>query len=232
MKPILILLFIISILFAKDAPVGIHGVLWGASSAETQNSAVPAVLNWQSTTPQNMPADLPITAFTSDAKVAGYDAKTTYYFYEDRLFQATIRFDFDYLKSYDFNYNVFVSVDKYYREIRTKTLTFVFDVYALLKEKYGKRQPVFLPLDPKMVLMDTDNYLAQERWNHRYHPSEYYKRILGRAYARWKYPKTEINFAVNIAAADKKFEYTLSFVSTEMRREIKKAVQDQKSQGL
>ncbi len=232
MKQAALIFLIIFFIYAKENPVGVHGVSWGSSSAATETQAVPAAENWRATTSDNMPANLPITAFSSDAKIAGYDAQTTYYFFNDMLFQATIKFNFDYLKSYDFNYNVFNSVDRYYREIRTKTLTFVNHIYNMLKSKYGRKQPVFMPLDPRLVLMDTDNYLGQERWNHRYHPSEYYKRIIGRAYARWKYPKTEINFAVNISAADKRFDYTLSFVSTELFREVQKAVKAEKTSGL
>ncbi len=232
MKFFCILLFTFTLLLAGENPTGVHSVPWGTTAAETATLLAPPATNWQVNTPKDIPAELPIKAFTSDNKIAGYKAQTTYYFYEDKLFQATVVFDFDNLKSYDFNYNVFRSVDQYYRQIRSSTLVFVDDIYSLLKNKYGKKQPVFMPLDPKMVLMDTDNYLGQERWNHRFHPSEYYKRIVGSAYARWKYPKTEINFAIAISAADKRFDYTLSFASTVLRREIEKAVEKQKNSGL
>lgn len=231
MKQLLLIFTTIALLWGKN-PEGIHEVLWGASTADVQASAQPAVVNWREKTVQDKPANLPITSFTSDAMIAGRRAQTTYYFFNDQLFQATIAFNFDHFKNYDFNYNVFISVDKYYRDIRSETLVFVDEIYALLMEKYGKKQPIFLPLDPRMVLMDTDNYIGQERWNLRYHPSEYYKRILGRAFAQWKYPKTEINFAVNIAASDKRFDYTLSFISVQLRREIEKAVEASKSSGL
>lgn len=232
MKSILLILTLIIPLMAITPPTGIHGVNWGAAPGAVQSGATPRPTGWTSVPATGMPAGLPITAFSSRDSVAGYKATTTYYFYQNRLFQGTIKFDFEDLKSFDFNYNVFISVDRYYQEIRKRTITFVADIYDLLAAKYGRKQPVFMDLDPHMVLMDTDNYIGQERWNLRYHPSEYYKRILGRAYARWTYPKTEINFAVNIAAADKRFDYTLSFVSTELRRQIEKDVKVQRGSGL
>lgn len=231
MKSTILLLTLLSAIYSIT-PIGINGVTWGSSSQTVQNSAVPKVKNWKQVNQNEFLKGLPITAYTSNDSIAGYKAKTTYYFYNDSLFQATIRFNFDYLKNYDFNYNVFVSVDRYYREIRTTTITFVNNIYSLLEGKYGRKQPVFLPLDPKQVLTATDNYIGQERWNLRYNPSEYYKRIIGSAYARWKFPKTEINFAVTISAADKIFDYTLSYVSTSMARTIKKKVKEIKSQGL
>jgi len=232
MKINLLLILVFTSVAMAVAPVGIHEVPWGSAPAAVQGRAVPRPTGWTTVATTGMPAGLPITAFSSQDSIAGYRATTTYYFYQNRLFQGTVKFDFEDLKTYDFNYNVFISVDKYYREIRTRTITFVTDIYDLLGAKYGRKQPVFMSLDPRMVLMDTDNYIGQERWNLRYHPSEYHKRILGRAYARWTYPKTEINFAVNIAAADKRFDYTLSFVSTELRREIENAVKVQRGSGL
>ena len=233
MKSLLIIFFItIPLLAITPNPNGVHGVSWGSSPATVSSSATPAVTNWQSVPATNFLPQLNVTAFTSNTDIAGYKAKTTYYFYNNQLFQATIKFNFDDLKSYDFNYNVFISVDKYYREIRKRTKVFVENIYTLLSDKYGKKQPVFLPLDPREVLVDTDNYLMQERWNLRYHPSEYYKRIIGRAYARWKYPNTEINFSINIYAADKVFDYILSFGSTKMRRVIESDIKSKKSSGL
>jgi len=232
MKSIALLLLIIGSLFAVENPIGIHEVEWGASSALVQSEANPPVVNWSATNADVTPTDLPVSAFTSNAVISGHQATTTYYFFNDSLYQATIQFHFSGLENYDFNYNVFVSVDGYYREIRSQTLVFVDNIYSTLRTKYGKKQPVFLPLDPRLVLMDTDNYIAQERWNLRYHPSEYYKRIIGRAYARWRFPETEINFAVNIAAADKRFDYTLSYISTKKRRDIANSVQEMNESGL
>ncbi len=232
MKVISILLLAIFTLFAVEHPNGIHGVEWGINSATVQETAIPVVANWRTVNPEIEQDGLPITAFSSDTPISGYPATTTYYFYNDSLYQATIKFHFSDLESFDFNYNVFISVDKYYREIRSQTLIFVDNIYSTLRTKYGRKQPVFLPLDPRQVFMDTDNYIAQERWNLRYHPSEYHKRIIGRAYARWRFPETEINFAVNIAAADSRFDYTLSYISTKMRRDISNSVQDMNESGL
>ncbi len=232
MKLFILVFSFVTLALAIEAPVGVHEVPWGSAPAAVQGRANPRPNGWTAVPATGMPEGLPITSFSTRGTIAGYNCNTTYYFYQNRLFQATVKFDFEDLKTFDFNYNVFISVDKYYKEIRTRTLTFVADIYNLLSAKYGRKQPVFMNLDPRMVLMDTDNYIGQERWNLRYHPSEYHKRILGRAYARWTYPKTEINFAVNIAAADKRFDYTLSFVSTELRREIEKAVKTQRATGL
>ncbi len=232
MNVFVLLLIAVFALTAAENPNGIHGVEWGINSATVQTTALPAVTNWRTVNPEVEDNGLPITAFSSDTPILGYQATTTYYFYNDSLYQATIAFHFRDLENFDFNYNVFISVDKYYREIRSKTLVFVNNIYSVLRTKYGRKQPVFLPLDPRKVFMDTDNYIAQERWNLRYHPSEYHKRIIGRAYARWRFPETEINFAVNIAAADDRFDYTLSYISTKMRRDIANSVQEINESGL
>lgn len=232
MKHLLLLLLLPLQIFAYNYPVGAQEVPWGSAPAAVQSRAIPKPNGWTTVPATGMPAGLPITAFSTKGNIAGYNETTTFYFYQNKLFQATIKFDFEDLKSFDFNYNVFISVDKYYQEIRKRTITFVEDIYSLLEAKYGRKKPVFISLDPRMVLMDTDNYIGQERWNLRYNPSEYYKRIIGKAYARWIYPKTEINFAVNISASDKRFDYTLSFVSTDYRRIIEKAVNSQRGTGL
>ncbi len=232
MKRIYILLLLCFPLFAITPPVGFNEVPWGSAPATVQSQAKPKPSTWTTVPATGMPTTLPITAFSSQDSIAGYKATTTYFFYQNKLFQATTVFNFDDLKNFDFNYNVFLSVDRYYQEIRKRTLTFVADIYSLLNAKYGKKQPLFMPLDPSRVLMDTDNYIGQERWNLRYHPSEYYKRIIGRAYARWTYPKTEINFAVNISASDKRFDYTLNYVSTDLRKQIENDVKTQRGSGL
>lgn len=232
MKYLLQLLLLCFPVLAISPPTGVHEVPWGSAPAAVQGRAIPRPTGWTPAPTVGMPSGLAITAFTSVDSIAGYKASTTYYFYKNQLFQATTKFNFDDLTTFDFNYNVYISVDRYYQEIRKRTLTFVADIYALLHAKYGRKQPIFIPLDPNYVLKATDKYLEKERWNLRYHPSEFYKRITGTAYARWSYPKTEINFAVNISAFDKRFEYTLSHISTELRRVIEKDINTQRGSGL
>ncbi len=230
MKILITLLLLISLSWGEN-PVGFQNGTWGEKSATVRQKA--NIGNWTAVQGDNLfPADMDITIFSTPQTIAGYDAITRFYFYKDQFFQATITFDFDDLKEYDFNYNVFISVDRYYREIRSKSLVFVADIYELLKNKYGKKQPLFMGVDPRNIFTATDNYIHQERWNLRYHPSEYYKRIIAQAYARWLYPKTEINFAVNISAADKRFDYTLSLTSLDFAKTIKRENRAKRSTGL
>lgn len=224
-------LFLVSACIAAESPVGFHNAAWGMSSTEVRNAS--GVPSWQSL-PDNggFPADLNVTVYVATSTVAGYPAQVRYYFHEDRFFQATVVFDFSRLKTFDFNYNVFISVDRYYRAIHDQTLTFVGDIYDLLRKKYGKKQPVFKGLDPRHVFKHTDAYIKQELWNLRYHPSEYYKRIVTAAYARWDFPKTRVIFAINISAADKRFDYQLSLTSLDLENEIKRKKDQHRMQGL
>ncbi len=226
----LLLLCLALPLFAID-PVGFQGFQWG-----THKDSVALTVTgtgWkQENAPQTLPASAEITRYTVAQEIGGYKGRTSFYFFQDSLFQATIAFDFTELEEFDFNYNVFISVDTYYRTIRSKTLIFVGDIYALLRKKYGKKQPTFKGIDPRQIFVHTDNYIAVERWNLRYNPSEYYKRIIAQAYAQWLYPKSQITFAVNISAADKRFDYTLSFLSLNHSRRIQKKLDNIKSQGL
>lgn len=230
-RSVLLLLFICtSLLFALD-PMGFQGARWGDTQQEVQNKA--NIANWKEVNADKLfPNTKNIKAFKTDQTIASYKATTYFYFYKNKLFQATIDFNFNDLEEYDFNYNVFISVDKYYREIRSKTKVFVNDIYVLLRNKYGKKQPQFKGIAPHNIFNITDNYVAQERWNLRYNPSEYYKRIIANGYARWLYPKTEIIFAITISAADKRFDYTLSYTSLDVSREIKKEIQKSRSDKL
>jgi hypothetical protein len=77
---------------------------------------------WQSDPlERDFPPELGVTVFRTNAQLAGYDASIRYYFQNDRFFQATADFDFNDLKNFDFNYNVFRSVNEYYTAIRTRT---------------------------------------------------------------------------------------------------------------
>jgi hypothetical protein len=212
-------------------PVGFQGAIWGMSSAEAKTAINPA--QWQQATgDKSFPDSLRATIFTSQAEIAGYPAIVRYYFVDDKFFQATARFPFKKLENYDFNYNVFRSVDQYYQAIRSQTLTFVFDIYDLLSKKYGTREPYFDKLDPRQVFVEPDKYLRKERWNLRYHPYDYYKKIIASAYARWDYPKTRILFSVNISASDKRFDYLLSLTSLDLEHYINKRKDQLRSKGL
>ncbi len=220
-----------SLCYAAEAPVGFQNAGWGMSPEEVRKAA--GVASWQSTPADPLfPQELGVTLYTTTTTIAGYPAQVKYYFFEKKFFQSTITFDFDQLKSFDFNYNVFISVDRYYRAIHDQTLTFVADIYDLLQKKYGKKQPVFKGLDPRYVFKYTDAYIKQELWNLRYHPSEYYKRIVSAAYARWDFPKTRVVFSINISAVDKRFDYQLSLTSLDLEREINKRKDELRMKGL
>jgi hypothetical protein len=215
---------------AADAPDGFQNARWGMPPDSVRSAAG---VNWQPSDAANgFPAELKVTTYTASTTIAGYPAQVCYYFFENRFFQATITFNFNSLKSFDFNYNVFISVDRYYRAIHDQTLTFVYDVYDLLAKKYGKKEPVFEGLDPRYIFKATDAYLRQEQWNLRYHPYEYYKRIVCAAYARWDFPRTRAIFAVNISAADQRFDYTLSLTSLDQEEAVNQKKDSLRMSGL
>lgn len=215
----------------SSSPDGFNGAVWGSTPAQVQQAT--AAAGWQADrVAQDFPPEMGVTAFRANSTIAGYRAAVTYYFWQDKFFQATVRFDFDDLASFDFNYNVYRSVNEYYSVIRARTLNFVQDVYTLLGKKYGKKQPVFKGLDPRYAFVRLDAYLKQERWNLRYHPYDYYQRIVTAAYARWDFPKTRVIFSINIAAPDKRFEYALSAVSLDMEKGVQKELDRLRMRGL
>jgi hypothetical protein len=214
-----------------QSPNGFNGAEWGTSPAEVQRAV--AAAGWQpDPVAQDFPQGMGVTAFRSNSQIAGYNAAVTYYFYQNRFFQATVRFNFDDLANFDFNYNVYRSVNEYYSVIRARTINFVQDIYTLLGKKYGKKQPVFKGLDPRFAFVRLDAYLKQERWTLRYHPYDYYQRIVTASYARWDFPKTRVIFSINIAAPDKRFEYALSAVSLDMEKEVNTEMDRLKMRGL
>jgi hypothetical protein len=216
---------------AARPPVGFQEAVWGMSQAEVRGAVDPS--QWRTVPAENdFPEELGIKVFGSNETIAGYPAEVRYYFVEDRFCQATVDFDFSHLASYDFNYNVFRSVDEYYRVIRDETLTFVHDIFDLLRKKYGKKEPVFEGLDPREVFLRTDERVRRDRWNFRYHPSEYYKNIIASSYARWDFPKTRVLFSVNISAADKRFDYRLSLTSLDLQEYITTRKDRLRSQDL
>lgn len=205
--------------YAVEPPLGFQNATWGMSVEEVRKAA--QITNWQIVANDAaFSLELAITVYESQSTIAGYPAVVRYYFHDQKFFQATIVFNFDQLINFDFNYNVFISVDKYYHAIHDQTLTFVADIYDLLRKKYGKKRPVFKGLDPRYIFKLTDAYIKQEIWNLRYHPSEYYKRIVTTAYARWDFPKTRVIFSINISAQDKRFDYILSLTSLDLEKQI------------
>ncbi|MBD3391921.1 MAG: hypothetical protein GF418_07625 [Chitinivibrionales bacterium] len=224
------LLFASLAVFSAEPPAGFQDAKWGSSPAQVRAAAQAA--SWQAVADNGFPEGLNVTVYTAPATLAGYPASVSYYFFENKFFQATVVFDFDDLKNFDFNYNVYISVNRYYREIHDRTITFVHDIYDLLRKKYGRKEPVFKGLDPRHVFENTDRYIKQETWNLRYHPYEYYKRIVAAAYARWDFPETRVLFSVNISAIDKRFDYQLSAVSLDLEEEVNRKMDALRSQGL
>jgi len=215
----------------SSTPDGFNGATWGSTAAQVQRDVGAA--GWQpDRAAQDFPQEMGVTAFRTNATIAGYNAAVTYYFWRDRFFQATVRFNFDDLASFDFNYNVYRSVNEYYSAIRARTLNFVLDIYTLLGKKYGKKEPIFKGLDPRYAFTRLDAYLKQERWNLRYHPYDYYQRIVTASYARWDFPKTRVIFSINISAPDKRFDYELSAASLDMQKAVQTELDNLKMRGL
>lgn len=215
----------------ESEPAGFRGTVWGSSPQTVQTTIKPS--GWTRLPDDNsFPKEANISRYSCKEPIAGYPAGVTYYFRNDSLFQATARFDFSKLANFDFNYNVFISVDKYYTAIHDQTTTFALDIFRLLTIKYGKKEPIFRELDPRRMFVRLDKYLQQERWNMRYNPSEYHKRIIASAYARWDFPETIAVFSINISAADKRFDYQLSLSSTNLAPKVQDVTDSLRSQGL
>jgi hypothetical protein len=210
---------------------GFQNAPWGAAPDVVKKDNNPSSWAVQPAGTE-FPKELNVSVITASQSIAGKNASVKYYFYNNQLFQATVRFNFDNLKNFDFNYNVYRSVDSYYKAIRDQTLTFVFDIYDLLQKKYGKKQPIFEKLDPRFMFTDLDLHLKKEAWNLRYYPYAYYKKIIASAYARWDHPKTRILFAVNICATEKRFDYTLSLTSLDLENEINRKKDELRMQNL
>jgi hypothetical protein len=225
------LLVLLAIAFPLSAFDGFQNSAWGSSADATKKANT--VASWSAQpSGADFPKELNVSVYTAGQNIAGKNASVKYYFYNDKLFQATVLFNFDELKNFDFNYNVYRSVDGYYKAVRDRTTTFVFDIYDLLQKKYGKKQPIFERLDPRFMFKDLDAYLKKETWNLRYYPYEYYKKISTSAYARWDHPKTTIIFSVAINAQEKRFDYTLSLTSLDLLAEIKKKKDELRMQNL
>ncbi len=217
--------------FSADDPGGFNGALWGQSPEEVRKNC--RISSWQSDpVEKRFPPELDVSVFRATADVAGYKASVGYFFANKKFFQATIDFDFDDLKNFDFNYNVFRSVNEYYNAIKSRTIPFVNDIYDLLWKKYGSRKPVFDGLDPRNIFSELDRYIMQERWNLRYHPYDYYLRIVTSSYARWDFPKSRVIFSINISAPQKRFDYRLSLSSIQTTEPLQKAMDALRSRGL
>jgi len=219
MKKTLLLLFFVAAtapeLFAAVPFNGFQNALWGAKPDDVKKNNNPQT--WTALPPGNeFPKELNITIFNATQTLAGKAAVVKYYFQDSKFFQATARFNFDNLKAFDFNYNVYQSVDKYYRAIHDQTLTFVFDVFDLLRKKYGKKRARLQGRRPEVHFKNTDEYLKKEAWNLRSYPYEYYRKIAASAFAQWDLPKTRIIFSINLSAPEKLFDYELSLSSNDM----------------
>jgi hypothetical protein len=226
--PIIILVYFAVTASAFD---GFQNATWGMSPDDVKKANAPSA--WlQQPADSGFPTDLHVTTFDASQSIAGNNASVKYYFCNGRFFQATVRFNFDRFKTYDFNYNVYRSVDGYYKAIRDQTTVFVSDMYDLLQKKYGKKQPIFEKLDPRFMFSDLDRSLKKESWNLRYYPYEYYKKIITSAFARWDHPKTRIIFSITICATDKRFDYLLSLTSLDLENEINKKKDALRMQNL
>jgi hypothetical protein len=191
---------------------GFQNAKWGMSPDEIRKLNNPK--SWSAIPAGNdFPPDLKIKTFSALQEIAGQQASVKYYFCDEKFFQATARFNFDRLKTFDFNYNVYRSVDSYYRAIHEQTLNFVFDIFDLLRKKYGQKDPQFKGSDPRFLFRSLDDYIGKEAWNLRFYPYDYYKKIVASAYAVWDHPGTRITFSIIINAPDKQFDYLLSLTS-------------------
>ena len=201
--------------YAAEPFNGFQSALWGMKPDDVKKSNNPQ--SWTAVPPGNeFPKELNIKMFSATQNIGGRAASVKYYFQDDKFFQVTVRFNFDNLKTFDFNYNVYQSVDSYYRAIHDQTLTFVYDVFDLLRKKYGKKEPAFKGADPRFIFKNADEYLKKESWNLRSYPYEYYKKIVASAYAQWDLPKTRIIFSLAISAPEKQFDYELSLSSNDL----------------
>lgn len=229
---VLIVTFLMQFTVIARDPAGFNNAPWGAAPDQVKKTTG-AVL-WQSdpVAAKGFPGQLNVQVFRSSDTIAGNKAMVKYYFFEDKLFQATVVFDFDAMKNYDFNYNVFRSVNDYYNAIKSKTIVFVNDIYSLLCTKYGKKEPIFKGLDPRYMFVNLDKYLNLERWNLRYNPYDYYLHITTAAYARWDFPKTRVIFSIAINASEKRFDYQLSLTSLDMEKPVQKKLNDLRMKGL
>lgn len=231
MKTILFIVLIMTIAVSAQPFPGFNDAEWGSAPQEVREAV--GAQQWQADPRAGeFPEQMNVTVFSTQAEVAGYNATTRYYFWQDRFFQATVEFQFDDLANYDFNYNVYRSVSEYYSAIRSRTLVFIRDIYTLLGKKYGKKEPVFKGLDPRFSFTRLDAYLKQERWNLRYHPYDFYQRIVTAAYARWDFPKTRVLFSINLSAPDKRFDYSLSAVSLDLEKGVNEEMDRLRMEGL
>jgi hypothetical protein len=225
------LLFAAFMVNAADSFAGFQNAQWGMGPDEVKKNNNPRT--WSLVASDNgFPKDLKITTYNASQDIAGKDAAVTYYFFENKFFQATTRFNFDQLKNFDFNYNVYRSVDSYYRAIHNQTLSFVFDIFDLLRKKYGKKEPSFRGTDPRRIFLELDDYLKKESWNLRSYPYEYYKKIATSAFARWEFPNTTVTFSIQIVATEKQFDYQLSLTSNSLAAMVNAKKDSLRTQNL
>ncbi len=228
----LIIITALATMITAKGPGGFNGASWGDASEMVRTATKASLWQPDNATTRGFPSGMNISVFQSVDSVAGYKASIKYYFYNNRFFQATVTFNFDDMKRYDFNYNVYRSVNEYYNYIRSKSLVFTDDIYRLLLQKYGKKEPVFEGLNPRYMFVNIDKYLNRERWNLRYHPYDYYTKIVTAAYARWDFPETRVTFSVAINAKEKRFDYQLSLISLDMEKTVRTTMDSLRMKGL
>ena len=141
---------------------GFNNAVWGSSPEEVRQAVGASAWRTDSIGSTEFPRSLGVTAFHAPTTIAGYQAMVRYYFYNNKLFQATVRFNFDDLADVDFNYNVYKSVSEYYTTIHDRTITFVDDCFDLLVKRYGTQKPYFQGLDPRRMFSVLDNYFPRE----------------------------------------------------------------------
>jgi len=217
--------------WAADDPRGFQGIGWGSTPELVQQQLANPVQQNAERAAEFTP-ELGVMVLSGQMQIAGYPAMVHFYFFQQQFFQATVVFDFTYLAEFDHNYNVFRSVDEYYRLIRSHTLRFVGDMYELLEFRYGKRRPVFTRISPEFVFMRTDAVLNQNRWNFRYNPIEFYKKIVASAFARWDFQYTRVQFGVAISASQGRFDYVLNLSSNQISDQVIKAGKQLRSSDL
>jgi hypothetical protein len=214
-----------------DSFDGFQNARWGMAPDDVRKSNNPKT--WSASALDNgFPKELKVSTVSASQDIAGKDATVTYYFFDNKFFQVTARFNFAKLKNFDFNYNVYRSVDSYYSAIHNQTLTFVFDIFDLLRKKYGKKEPAFKGADPRRVFSELDGYFKKESWNLRSYPYDYYKKISASAFARWEFPNTTVVFSIAISAPEKQFDYILSLSSNKLAGTVNAKKDSLRTQNL
>jgi hypothetical protein len=209
-----------------------NGAQWGLAPDAVRTAAGATGWAQDNAAAGAFPKELSVSVYRSGVTIAGYKATVYYYFWANRFFQATVKFNFDDLANYDLNYNVYKCVSDYYETIRGRTLSFVNDCYGLFTEKFGPKEPYFIGLDPRASFYVLDSVFGRESWNLRYHPHDFYRMIRTQSWARWDFPQTSVIFSILISAPDKKFDYSLSYASAALAEKVNAVKDSLRMKGL